>query len=219
MRWRASKSVHAEHSPLHGGVIQQGDKTMKFIATMAVIFAVCVVAVATYQAPNARTATAPQTAAVNTAPTYITFKAQHAVDAAEIGDKVEPSALTIVCSNEDDAFKVLYAGKVAMSEYRRLGGSSSWDAVKIKHAAHKEALRYAYSCTLVRHYSAAPLLVEQKRLVGQPGDLFRTVTYGLRNEQGLWFVKVEQNGISPFEPVKRLKISAPLDIRSDYDKR
>jgi hypothetical protein len=117
-----------------------------------------------------------------------------------------------VCSYEDDAFKVLYAGKVALSEFYRLGGRGGWDSANTQLAARKEAVRYAYSCTMVRSYSAEPMLVEQKRLVGKPGDLFQTVTYGLRNEQGLWFVKVEQNDISPFKPVKRLKIGQPLSL-------
>jgi len=55
---------------------------------------------------------------------------------------------------------------------------------------------------LIRRYSTEPRLVEQKLI---SNGLLPTVTYILRNEQGLWYVKVEQNDNSPFEPVKRLK--------------
>jgi hypothetical protein len=139
-------------------------------------------------------------------PTYTTFEAKNALDAAEVGDRVVPRTLTIVCGNETDAFNVLYAGKVAMSEYHRLGGISAWQAAKTEQAAREAALRDAYSCTVVKLYSGEPLLVETKRIDGKPGDLFPTVTYGLRQNDNLFIVKVEQNDISPFEPVKRKKV-------------
>ncbi|OLB68817.1 MAG: hypothetical protein AUI16_30835 [Alphaproteobacteria bacterium 13_2_20CM_2_64_7] len=153
-------------------------------------------AVATYQQPSTRAATTPQ------APTYTTFKARNAVDAAEVGDKVSPGTLSVVCGSDIDALKVLYAGKMALSEFYRLGGQGGLDAVRIEQEAREAAVRLAYSCSMIRRYSAEPLLVEQKRI---SNGLLPTVTYILRNEQGLWYVKVEQNDNSPFEPVKRLK--------------
>ena len=74
--------------------------------------------------------------------------------------------------------------------------------MRIEQEAREAAVRLAYSCSMIRRYSAEPLLVEQKRI---SNGLLPTVTYILRNEQGLWYVKVEQNDNSPFEPVKRLK--------------
>jgi hypothetical protein len=123
-----------------------------------------------------------------------------AIDAAEVGDKVEIKPVTVVCGDENDAFMVLYAGELAMSESRRLG-HGTWASVKAEFAAREEALRSAYSCTMVRR-TTEPMLVEQKHLEGQPGDVFQTVTYGIRGRLGsLFFIKVKQDDSSPFEPL------------------
>lgn len=133
--------------------------------------------------------------------TYTTYEAQHAVDAAEVGDKVEPKSLSVMCSNEDDAWKVLKADTLATAMYVYRG---TWDAIKSGHATRQAAIRSAHSCRVIDgNYSGAPMLVEQKQIGGE--GMVKYVSYTLRNDQGLWFVKVQQNDLSPFKPVKRPK--------------
>jgi TonB family protein len=171
-----------------------------------IIFAAAVLAFAVAVSSLAIHQSSPTT---NVAAAYTTHKADHAIDAAEVGDKVVPSHLTVACGTDADAFEVLYAVKVARSEHHRLKGYGDvWGLIAAENAAREAAVRRAYSCTIIHRFTADPLRVEQKRVSGKPGDLFQTVTYTLRQDDNLFYVKVEQDGRSPFEPVKRPKVAA-----------